>query len=113
MGDNRAPDEPTAVVGELNVHSVSFDGVLDAGELLTGTPTIVEETTSVLTLANKAVSTAELTINNQTVIIGRAVQFTATGYTVADSPFSIKITVGTDATPAQTKIKYVTIPVEA
>lgn len=55
--------------------AVDFTDMLDAGEALTGTPTVVEVTTSQLTLDNKAVSTGALTINNRAVAIGDAVQF--------------------------------------
>jgi hypothetical protein len=112
MSDNTAPEQPPAVVGETNVHSVSFAGKLDDGEQLTGTPTVVDEAGK-LTLANKVVNTVALVINDQDVAIGQAVQFTATGYTVANSPYTIKITCGTDGTPAQTKIGRTIIRVEA
>lgn len=81
--------------------AVSFSGKLDSSELLTGTPTIVEVTTSALTLTNKVVSTASLTINGLTVITGEAIQFTVAGGT-AGNAYTIKISCGTDSTPAQT-----------
>jgi len=68
--------------------------------LLTGTPTIVEAT-SVLTLSDKVVNTAQLTIAGKTVEIGQAVQFKVLGGT-ADTTYTILITVSTDATLAQT-----------
>ena len=86
--------------GATRLVSVSLTGQLDSGELLTGTPTIVEVTTTDLTLSNKAVSTAELTISGRTVAIGQAVQFKVVGGT-AGTKYTIRITVATDSSPAQ------------
>ena len=91
--------------------SVSFEGKLDSGELLTGTPTVLEVGTSDLTLANKAVSTGSLTINGATVATGQAVQFTATGFT-GGRTYTIRLSAGTDATPAQTLVGVVTLLAE-
>lgn len=98
-----------AAVGATRLGACSFVGQLDSGELLTGTPTVAEETTSDLTLANKAVNTAELTLNQATVAIGQAVQFSVSGQLRANSPYTITITVGTDASPAQTLVGKVTL----
>ena len=89
-------------VGSTRMVAVSFALQLDDGELLTGTPTVVEQTTSDLTLGNKAVSTAALTILGETVPIGEAVQFSVSGGTAANSPYLVRVTCGTDATVAQT-----------
>ena len=119
MGENTAPERPMAVVGETNTHSVSFANILDDSELLTGTPDVVEVTTTDLTIvnftptANKGtVSTAALTINNVSVPIGEAVQFKVTGQKDGTT-YTIKITAGTDATPAQTKVRKIKFPAEA
>jgi hypothetical protein len=100
-----------AVSETVNV-AVNFQGDLDSGELLTGTPTVVEITTSDLTLANKAVNTAALTILGVSVAIGEAVQFNVVGGT-ADTTYSIRCTATTDATPAQTRIVIVKLLVVA
>ena len=89
-------------VGDVRTPAMSFVGILESGELLTGTPLVVEETTADLTLTNKVVNTAELTINGKTVAIGQAVQFSVSGHLVANSPYTILVTASTDATPAQT-----------
>lgn len=107
MGQNTANEVPTLAVGETRLFSVSFDNKLDAGELLTGTPTVAEQTTSDLTIANKVVSTAALTINSVSVSAGRAVQFKVSGHGVTNSPYTLKITCGTNSSPAQTVIGYV------
>ena len=104
---NTAPERPVTAVGETNLFSVSFVGVLDSGESLTGTPTVTEVGTSDLTIENKVVSTTSLTINGKSVAAGKAVQFKVSGQAVANSPYTVKITVSTDSTPAQTKVKFV------
>jgi len=104
---NLAEERPVTAVGETNNFAISFVNILDEGELVIGTPTVVEETTSDLTISNKAVNTSTLIINSKTVIAGKAVQFSVSGQLEASSPYVIKITVGTDSTPAQTKVKYV------
>ncbi len=113
MSDKTAPERPLAIVGETNTHSVSFVGLLDSGELLTGTPVVVEQTTTDLTITNKVVNTAALTINDISVAVGMAVQFKVVGHLVANTPYTVKITASTDATPAQTKVRYVKFKVEA
>ena len=97
-----APQQQEKTVSEVRNVAVSFAGALDTGELLTGTPTVAEQTTSDLTFSNEAVSTAALTINDTSVPLGEAVQFKVTGGTVANSPYTIVISCATDSSPAQT-----------
>lgn len=97
---------------EVRNVAVSFVDELDSGELLTGTPTVAEVTTSDLSLTNKAVNTAALTISGKAVAIGQAVQFKVSGGT-AGTTYTIKVTVSTDATPAQTLICALVIEVLA
>lgn len=85
---------------ETRLCAVDFTDKLDPGESLTGTPTVTDSTGD-LTLANKSVSTAELTVAGRQVTAGRAVQFTTTGGT-AGTRYTISVSVGTDSTPAQT-----------
>lgn len=113
-----APQRPfKSVSGTRNV-SISFSDMLDVGELLNGTPTIVEvagtgSPTTDLTLSNKVVSTSALTINDVSVPLGEAVQFAVTGGLVANSPYSITITVATDSTPAQSLVGTVLLTIIA
>lgn len=88
--------------GATDVFAVAFDKYLDSGELLTGTPTVVEVDTSDLTLGNKAVSTGSLTILGRTVATGKAVQFSASGAT-AGTTYRVRVTATTDASPARTE----------
>jgi len=97
---HKAPQIHTKTVSEERNIAFAFDDVVDSGELLTGTPTIVEVTTTDLTITNKVVSTAELTIDGIATPTGEAVQCHITGGT-ADTTYEILITVSTDSTPAQ------------
>lgn len=105
MPQNTAQERPDAVPGETNIYSVSLDGKLDSGETITGTPTVVEVTTSDLTISSITVSSAELTINDRAVAAGRAIQFKVAGQDTASAPYRLKITAATSA--GQTKILYV------
>ena len=101
------PQRPAISVGDTEVVSVNYTDHLDAGESLTGTPTVVEVTTTDLTLGSKVVSTSTYVEadSGDTVAVGAAVQFTVAGGLVANSPYTIRITVGTDATPARTFVR--------
>ncbi len=110
MTANTAQQIQCKTASEVRVAAVSFQGKLDSGELLTGTPTVVEVTTTDLTLANKAVNTAALTIDGVSNAIGEAVQFSIAGGT-AGTAYTINIQVGTDSTPAQTLEVNVTLEV--
>lgn len=106
-----AKQRPIMVSGETRNGKVSFVDLLDSGESLTGTPTVVEVTTSELTISNAAVNTAEETINGETVAIGKAVLFKVTDGGSGDlATYTLRITVSTDATPAQTFERYVRFP---
>lgn len=98
---HKAPQIHTKTVSANRNIAFAFDDVLDSGELLTGTPTILEVTTTDLTITNKTVSTAELTIDDIATPLGEAVQCHITGG-VANTTYEVLITVTTDSTPAQT-----------
>ena len=98
--------------GETRNAGGNLIGKLDDGELLTGTPTVLEVSTSDLTLTNKVVNTAALTLEGVSVAVGQAVQFSVAGGT-AGSTYQITCTCGTDSTPAQTVKQTVTLVVEA
>lgn len=102
MADKFALQKRVKTAGETRNVAVSFDDELDVDEQLTGTPTIVD-VGGVLTLDNKVVSTAELEINDKTVAIGRAVQFSVEGG-VAGTTYTVRITCTTTSTPTQTVI---------
>ena len=100
------PQRPSFSAGDSEVVSIDYQDLLDAGELLTGTPTVVEPTTTGLTLGNKAVNTTELRILGRNVAVGEAVQFTVSGQT-ANTLYRIRVTVSTDATTPRTFVRDV------
>jgi hypothetical protein len=93
-----APQVHEISTSETRNVAVDLAGKLDSGELLSGTPTVVEVETSELVLGSKVVNTAELTINGRTVAVGEAVQFTcdASSATQGQARY-IDITCDTDA----------------
>jgi len=103
----RAPDRPVAVVGETKKFGVDCTNILEDGELLTGTPTVAEETTSDLSISEEQVNVAAVTLNGESVAIGKAVLFYASGFLKASAPYTIKITATTDAAVPQTLVRYV------
>lgn len=89
--------------GAIRACAVGFQGVLDTSELLTGTPTVTEVTTTALTITNKRVNTAAITILGVSHAIGEAVQFTVDfSSAVADTYYEVKIVAVSNATYAQT-----------
>lgn len=97
---SQAPQTGQIKLGEVRNIAVSFVGVLDAGENLTGTPTIAAVTG--LAFASIGVSSAELTINGAAVPAARAVQFKVTPS--AAGRYRILVTATSNASPAQTLI---------
>jgi len=108
-----APQVQCKTESDVRNVAVSFAELLDTGELLTGTPTIVEVTTSDLTLGSKVVNTAALTILGESVAIGQAVQFSVSGGDASTKRYTIKITATTDSSPAQTLVRNVELDVIA
>lgn len=105
MAANTAPETPSVPEGATRNVKVSFQGQLDSGELLSGTPSVAEVTTTDLTITGKALNSETITVNEDTgVLASQAVIFTVTGFDVDNSPYTIKITVDTDA--GQTLIGY-------
>ena len=100
---------PPISAGAKRIVSLDLTRDLDTSELLTGTPTVTEVTTSDLTIANKAVSTAALEIKGKTVAIGKAVQFSVMGG-VSGTTYEIRVSVGTDSTPAETLVYDLMLP---
>ncbi len=95
------PDS-TISVGASRILSIDLQKELTGDEVLTGTPTITEAS-GVLTLTNKAVSTAALTINGRACAIGKAVQcLVNASAAVAGTTYTLTISVATDSSPAET-----------
>lgn len=108
MVTRTAPQRPIRVASGVNAPAVSFKSDLDVGEVLTGTPVVeevgrgppaaadpTEEGTGDLTLTQKAVNTATLTINGEAHQPGEAVQFKVEGG-VAGWAYWIRVRCSTD-----------------
>jgi hypothetical protein len=79
--------------------SVDFQGYLDAGELITGTPTVTASPAGP-SISAIAVSTTALTIGNASVPIGKAVTFHVTGGT-AGTRYTLTAAIDTSSAPSQ------------
>ncbi len=112
MSDAIAPQRYSKTVSEVRLISLSFVGKLEAGELLSGTPTVTDNSGSPaeLTLSNKAVNDAELTLNGRTVAIGQAVQFRVSGGT-GGTEYTIMASADSDSSPSQTLIGAIILDV--
>ena len=97
-------------VSEIRNVAVDMRGKLDSGELLTGAPVAAELVTTALTLSNVALNTVAFVVNGSTVGANQAVQFKVSGG-LAGISYTVRITAGTTANPAQTLIEHVTIKV--
>ena len=86
---------PVISFGETEVVSIDYTNNLKAGELLTGTPTVVEVITTHLTLTSKTVTAEEVRILERNVDAGKAVQFIVSGQHL-NVQYSIRITANTD-----------------
>lgn len=96
MGILTCPNVLELGVGETEIPAVSYEDVLETTETITGTPTVADEGSSGdLTIASVAASTGELTIENVAVAVGRALQFTVSGQTVANSPYALVMIIST------------------
>lgn len=112
MGGNTAPQRPIFAQGEVRLCSCAFADQLDSSELLTGTPTVAEQTTTDLTITNKAINTSSFTMLGETYTAGQVVQFLVSGMLTTRGWYRIKVTCSTDATPTQTVIGFVEFDVE-
>jgi len=80
--------------GETMQVRVSFDELLVDSDVLTGTPTAVEVTTTDLTISTVETNDAAVTILGKTIPIANAVMFLCAGGT-AGTTYTMKITVST------------------
>jgi hypothetical protein len=105
MTCKQAPERHCKDESEGKVITVTFTKDLATDEQLTGTPTVVEETTSDLTITNISINTIELDDKGKTIGIGKAVQFKVAGGTVAVGEeyklYTMIINASSDSTPAQ------------
>jgi hypothetical protein len=105
-GLHTAAEIPDKTANEVVNGKVDLQDQLDTGELITGTPTATEVTSSDLTIDNVAFNTASMTVKKRTVAIGKGVKFRIQGGT-AKTQYTIMVTATTDSTPAQTLKRFV------
>jgi hypothetical protein len=87
-------------IGSVRNVAVDCRGWLDTDEALTGTPTVTIGAGGG-TLANKIVSAEALTIDDQLVPAGKAVQFNIDTDGATAGEYTITVSCATDAVPAQ------------
>ena len=111
------PQTQRKKVSDLETVAVSFADLLDTGETLATLTSVLELTTTDLTLGDKAISTAVLDILEESTAIGEAVQFSVDGGTAGGGVggvYQIQIKVVTDSTPTGRKLtRTVKLIVEA
>lgn len=100
-----APQVHELTTDETRNISVDMSGLLDSGELLTGTPTVTGSVP--LTITNQQKNASALTINGSSVAAGLAVSFTLACSTAGS--YTIEVKCGTDA--SQTVEGYIKVNV--
>lgn len=103
-----AVDFGSSVAGDLSGH-------LDAGELLTGVPTIAVQTKTAgaddVTFSQIALNTAARLVAGRQCAAGEVVQFRVSGGT-AGATYLISVKCSTDASPARTVEGFITVVVQ-
>ena len=97
---SQAEQIQSKTANEVRNLAANFTDKLDAGETLTGTPT-VSVSPSGVTVASEAVSTGTLTILGESVATAKAVTCSVSGGS-AGTRYTLTIQCGTNASPAQT-----------
>ena len=101
-----APQRHFISVGDTDYIRVRFNDRLDDSEVLNGTPTMVEVTTTDLNLSSKTVLTSAYTDSDGvSVPANTAVACLVSGGNVANSAYTIRVTVATTSTPAKTLVR--------
>lgn len=85
------------LVGATDVLSVDCSGFLDAGETVTGTPTVVEVGSAQLTITNVQINGSAITIQGVSVPASHAVTFTADATSSAKGIYTLRINIPTTA----------------
>lgn len=130
MSTSYGTPDAEIILGETQLYLADFGdtavvtGPINVGEVLTGTPTITQEsvspttiggtTTADLTLANKTVGSSTPIINGRTAASGEYVQFTAasaSGANAVGAVYTILISCATNSSPARTLVRRMRIRV--
>ena len=97
--------------GDTSAVAMDFNPLLRSGEVLTGTPTVSEVTSTDLTIANVGLNSSTISVNGSDCAANTCVQCTVAGGS-ANTKYKIRITAGTDSSPAQTLVRDGTFFVE-
>lgn len=110
LNDKLAQEVGAVLAGEVRNIGIDCKGVLDTGELLSGTPSVAEQDSSHLSISSEQVSTEAKTINGRSVPTGEAVlcRVDASG-AVKNRSYRLKISCVTTA--GQTIAGFVTLKV--
>lgn len=113
MACNLADQRPCLTEGETQLCYVGFADELRDGELLTGTPTLADaNNTGDLTFANQGLNGSEADVSGVTHAASEAVVFKLSGFQASNAPYTLKITVSTDSSPARTLVRYARFDVQ-
>ena len=107
----KARELPRKSPGDTEAGAVNFVNQLRESELLTGTPTVAEQTSSDLTISNAGLNSGSVEIAGVTAAANQAVTYTVSGG-AAGTLYSVKVTATTDATDARTLNRLVDFYVE-
>lgn len=102
---------PRFVVGETRLCEFAFDDALDDGAVLSGTPAVVELTSSDLTIASVSRNSAAITVLGSSRAINTCVTCIVSGHLAATGSYTLKCTVTTDA--GETLVRTFSFVVEA
>lgn len=91
--------------GARRVVKIDCSRELSGTELLTGTPTVTERTTTDLTIASKAVSVAAEEVNGASVPAGRVLRFFVSG-AKAGQRYTLDISCATTSAPDAETLAY-------
>jgi len=98
--------------GDTETIAIDYTDILDGTEALTGTPTIVEPTTTGVVLDNKQLNSAAITVLGRSVAANNAVQCSAAfSSTMSGTTKTIRVTISTNGSPARTWVRDVKIKV--
>ena len=103
MPANIAPQRHKVTVGEVPNIAIDCQGLLETGEIIASITSILEVVTSDLTIDNKAINSAALTINGVTAAIGKALLCRISGV-LAGKQYLVQSKFVTNSTPAATRI---------
>jgi hypothetical protein len=105
---------PILSIGDASDCVVSFDEILSDGEVLIAPVSVVDAgSDSDLSITNVAVNSTAMSVEGNTVAIGKALCFCFSGQSIEGTPYTLRLTVTTNATPGQTIERAVRFSVKA